>query len=156
MPQRRACEQPGVGCSAGAVGSAAGLHGRCPVGHLAWGQDGGNVRPDTTSRQLESAPPSSLYLSLRIFKGPGKVTTVRSDLAAYYRKENGKKLPCEEGSSVNSVSPRPELRCPICQLREECGGHGVSSEYVPNSWEPEVCFNTHFRKSILLTETAVV
>lgn len=37
--QRYACAQPGVGCSAGATGSATGLHGRCPMGHLAWGQD---------------------------------------------------------------------------------------------------------------------
>lgn len=38
--QQCVCAQPGAGCSAGAIGSAAGLHGRCPMGHLAWGQDG--------------------------------------------------------------------------------------------------------------------
>jgi hypothetical protein len=36
-PRRLACAQPGVGCSAGAAGSAAGWHGRCPAGRLAWG-----------------------------------------------------------------------------------------------------------------------
>lgn len=62
VPRRRACERPGVGCSAGAVGSAAGWHGRCPVGHLAWGQDGGNVGSGATSNNL-GLPPHPLCTS---------------------------------------------------------------------------------------------
>lgn len=50
---------------------------------------------------------------------------MRSDLAAYYRKERKRqRMPCE-GSSVNSANPRPESRCPISHLREECHGQGV-------------------------------
>lgn len=103
--QRCACAQPGAGCSAEAIGSVAGLHGRCPMGHLAWGQDESNVRPGTTLRQLGSTSPSSLYLLLTISKDHWKVRRYLSrwGVTAYYWAVSGVRLP-SEGFEVNSVS----------------------------------------------------